>query len=76
MSETTAPADLAKWLEERKAETDRAKIKGFGVKRGIINLIRLLSDTAEATDANLVATIQLSGTFLIDTARIDFSDIG
>jgi len=76
MSETTAPADLAKWLEAQKVELDRAKIKGFGVKRGIINLIRNLSDTAEATDANLVATIQLSGTFLIDTARIGFSDIG
>jgi len=76
MSETTAPADLAKWLEGQKVELDRAKIKGFGVKRGVINLIRLLSDTAEATDANLVATVQLSGQFEIDTARIGFSDIG
>lgn len=76
MSETTAPSDLAKWLERQKAELDRAKIKGFGVRRGIVNLIRSLSDTAEATDANLVGTVQLSGTFRIDTAKIDFSDIG
>lgn len=75
MSESTAPTDLARWLREQKNELDRAKIKGFGVKRGIINLIRNLSDTAEATDANLTGTVQLSGTFLIDVARIDFSDI-
>lgn len=68
-------SELAKWLENIKEELDRAKIKGFGVKRGVVNLIRNLSDTAEATD-NLVATVKNSGTFQIDTARIDFSDIG
>jgi len=79
MSETTAPSDFARWLEGQKVELDRAKIKGFGVKRGIINLIRNLSDTAEATDANLVGTVVNSGAFKIEAAPIAyiaFSDVG
>jgi len=79
MSESTAPSDLARWLEGQKAELDRAKIKGFGVKRGIINLIRNLSDTAEATDANLVGTVVNSGAFKVEAAPIAyiaFSDVG
>ncbi len=69
-------SELAEWLRDLKSEVDRTKVGAFGVDRGLINLIRDLSDTAEATDDNLVATVQLSGTFEIDTARIDFSDIG
>lgn len=68
-------SELAEWLRDLKSEVDRTKVGAFGVERGLINLVRDLSDTAEATDDNLVATVQLSGTFLIDTARIDFSDI-
>ncbi len=70
------PAKLAEWLENQKKELDRAKIRGFGVQRGVLDLISILTDGADVTDDNLVGTVQLTGTFLIDTARIDFSDIG
>ena len=69
-------SELAEWLHELKAEVDRTKVGAYGVDRGLINLVRNFSDTADATDANLVGTVQNTGTFLIDTARIDFSDIG
>ena len=68
-------SELAEWLRDLKAEVDRTKVGAFGVEKWLINLVRNLSDTAEATDANLVGTVQLTGTFLIDVARIDFSDI-
>ena len=69
-------SELAEWLRDLKSEVDRTKVGAFGVERGIINLVRSLSDTAEASDGVPTGTVQNCGTFLVGVARVSFADAG
>ena len=68
--------ELDEWLNRLKLDIDRVKVGLFGVGEGLINLIETLGpDTVTAGDA-LNLTVVAAGDHRIDSARVDFSDIG
>lgn len=68
--------ELAEWLTSLRRDIDRTKIGDTGVARGEVNTITTVSgETADATDA-VSTTETTSGDFYVDTAEVDFSDVG
>jgi len=68
--------EFAEYINRMRLDIDRAKIGSFGIEEGLIPvIINIGPDSVTAGDA-LNLTVVASGDHRIDTARIDFSDIG
>lgn len=68
--------ELDEWLNRMRLDIDRAKIGSFGIEEGLVPIIISVGpDSVTANDA-LNLTVAASGDFKIDSAKIDFSDIG
>lgn len=68
--------ELSEWLHNLRMDVDRAKIRDTGVSGGLVNTIQAIAAETVTAGAALTTTTVLSGAFEIDTARIDFSDVG
>lgn len=68
--------ELAEWLNRRRLDIDRTKIGAYGVGVGLVNIYEGLGPDAVVAGDNLVVTEKATGTFVIGTAKIGFSDVG
>jgi len=68
--------ELDEWLNRLRLDIDRTKIGSFGVEEGLVNLVESIGPDAVTAGDSVVLTEIASGSFEIDSARIDFSDIG
>ncbi len=67
--------ELAEWLASLKSEVNRTKIGNSGIIGGVVNTITAISETVAVTES-VSTTEATSGEFEIDSAEIDFSDVG
>ena len=68
--------ELDEWLNRLRLDIDRAKIGSFGVEEGLVNLVESIGPDSVTANDNVGFREVDSGDFRIDTAEIDFSDIG
>jgi len=68
--------DLSEWLSDVRRDLDRLKIGDTGVSGGLVNSLVSAGATATVSTGSCTLTEAASGDFEIDSAEIDFSDIG
>jgi hypothetical protein len=67
--------ELQSWLAGVKKELDRLKVGDIGVSGGIVDKLEYCGpDTATAT-SDVTCTVISSGSYTIDSAEVDFSDV-